>query len=360
MNEWEMEGAIAAYLVVYCGMRGVSPDTLSKTYLPGVAGMFDLESNECKYLFRKAINGKEIKLVIAGFERRYNSRKPKASRLRLPYGLDMAIKSKQVMREKRIFSGADAEILEQRVFLCEVVGITFLLRKSEHMRIKGQAAAHTLTRRHIVFFGLDQQPIDYGRIGAVTAWSVCVNTVFAKADQSGYGRRTRHTRQPQTPGTCTVAILEQYIMISRDKYGCQINDELYFLPKHGSLTCEKLHEVMQATAEACGVQCTGKKMTSHSLRYGGATMLAAAGLPHYIIAIYGGWSPDSASLRIYTRPSHEMVDMVSQHMATMATKQSSTFFIQEQHIIAQAELSAQMNSNIPKGKAKGKTQIAKW
>ena len=117
---------------------------------------------------------------------------------------------------------------------------------------------------------------------------------------------------------------------------------------------------MQATAEACGVQCTGKRMTSHSLRYGGATMLAAAGLPHYIIAIYGGWSPDSASLRIYTRPSHEMVDMVSQHMATMATKQSSTFFIQEQHIIAQAELSAQMNSNIPKGKAKGKTQIAKW
>lgn len=362
MSEWEIEGAIAAYVIVYCGMRGVSPDTISKTYLPGIAGMFDLERRECKILFRKATNGKEIKLVVSGFNRRFNIKKPKADRLRLPYGLDMALKSRQVMREGKLFKGPDAEILMHRVFVCEVVGITFLLRKSEHMRTSGKAAAQPLLRRHVVFFGSSGLPISYDMIGIQMASCVCINVMFAKADQSGYGRRTRHTRQPSLPESCTVAILENYLRVTRDKYGCSINDELYFLPKHGVLTTDKLHEVMQATAIACGIKGDGKKMTSHSLRYGGATMLASAGLPHYIIAIYGGWSPESASLRIYTRPSHEMVDIVSQHMATMATKQSSMYFIQEQHVIAQSEMSSQASSvNASRGKAKGKeSQIARW
>jgi hypothetical protein len=362
MNEWEIEGAIAAYVVVYCGMRGVSPDTISKTYLPGIAGTFDLQRSECKTTFRKATNGKEIKLVVAGFDRRYNSKNPKANRLRLPYGLDMALKSKQIMRDKAMFTGPDAEILIERVFVCEIIGITFLLRKSEHMRTPGRAAAHPLIRRHVVFFDSEGRPIEYDRIGLQIAASVCINIVFAKADQSGYGRRTRHTRQSSSPEACAVTILERYMRITRDEYGCKIQDELYFLPRHGSLKVDKLHEVMQATARACGIKDHGKQMTSHSLRYGGATMLAAAGLPHYIIAIYGGWSPDSAALRIYTRPSHEMVDTVSRHMANMATKQSSLYFIQEQYVIAQAEVSAQGTmANSSQGIKKGKgSQIAKW
>ncbi len=51
-----------------------------------------------------------------------------------------------------------------------------------------------------------------------------------------------------------------------------------------------------------GAEDGHKKPTSHSLRYGGATMMAAAGFPQYIIAIYGGWTENSTSLRIYTKP----------------------------------------------------------
>ena len=47
-------------------------------------------------------------------------------------------------------------------------------------------------------------------------------------------------------------------------------------------------------------------------------MMAAAGFPQYIIAIYGGWTENSTSLRVYTKPSEEMLQMVSLHMSQMA------------------------------------------
>lgn len=58
------------------------------------------------------------------------------------------------------------------------------------------------------------------------------------------------------------------------------------------------------------------KVSPHSLRYGGATMLAAAGLPQYIVAYFGGWSDQSKSLRIYTQVGSEAVNQVSRIMST--------------------------------------------
>jgi hypothetical protein len=37
----------------------------------------------------------------------------------------------------------------------------------------------------------------------------------------------------------------------------------------------------------------------HSLRYGGATLLATAGLPKYVIEHFGGWAPNSGMSRLY-------------------------------------------------------------
>ena len=78
---------------------------------------------------------------------------------------------------------------------------------------------------------------------------------------------------------------------------------LYDVPGLPSLTMEVLHDVMDRTLRSLGVAGYGIRATSHSLRYGGATMLAAAGFPQYIIAHYGGWSENSSALKIYARPS---------------------------------------------------------
>ena len=40
------------------------------------------------------------------------------------------------------------------------------------------------------------------------------------------------------------------------------------------------------------------KVSVHSLRYGGATMLAAARLPQYVIQYFGGWAEGSKSCQV--------------------------------------------------------------
>ena len=109
-------------------------------------------------------------------------------------------------------------------------------------------------------------------------------------------------------------------------------ESLYAIHGYEKFTIDDLHKVMQYTLD--DLHIPGLRATSHSLRYGGATMLAAAGFPVYTIAMYGGWAPDSKSLRFYTKASEQMVGLVSAHMARMASEDSSKFFVNDLLIIA--------------------------
>ena len=66
---------------------------------------------------------------------------------------------------------------------------------------------------------------------------------------------------------------------------------------------------MKATVTAMGLPAD--RVSTHSLRYGGATMLASGGYPEYIIAMYGGWAEGSTSLRRYTRLTSAVIGDVS-------------------------------------------------
>jgi hypothetical protein len=60
----------------------------------------------------------------------------------------------------------------------------------------------------------------------------------------------------------------------------------------------------------------GNNLTStHSLRYGGATLLAAAGIPAYAITYFGGWAEDSKMIRKYIQLGGQMTDNVSRVMS---------------------------------------------
>jgi hypothetical protein len=62
--------------------------------------------------------------------------------------------------------------------------------------------------------------------------------------------------------------------------------------------------------------CLGDKLISaHPLGYGGATLLAAAGVPSYIITYFGGWSEDSKMVRRYAQLGGQAVDNVSRIMS---------------------------------------------
>ena len=313
----------------------MAPQSITTVYLPGIAANFELERALCCFLYRAAISSREVKIIVAGFTRIYNKKFPKAGRLKSPYDSSLAAKSKASMTRRGTFAafGADAPILRFRAFVCQMVGILFLLRLSEHVVSKG--AAVPLTRRMITFFDTKKRPVSYTNIGKAEykAQRVHINVTFAKADQSGMGRRTQHSRQPDFPEACIVTILERLISLTRDQYNATESMGIYEIPGLPNINAATLHSVMQNTVEDLGIPGS-HKFTSHSLRYGGATMLASAGFPHYIIAIYGGWSEESKTLKFYTRPSDQMLEIVSAHMAKMSKNDSANYFLNEAFMIA--------------------------
>ena len=332
-----MEDAVANYVVIQCGVRRLAPPTVIKTYLPGIAATMDRLQEECADAFRTASNSKEVKLVGKGFTNQYNKKNPQSGRMKLPFAMDLAEKSIGVMKQNRCFDkrGVDSEIFQLRIFVAMTVGIYFLLRCSEHIGSK-TATAVPLTRKHVTFFDKTGTPIRYNDIGIITADKVTLNIEFSKTDLSGFGRRCQHTRQEGSK-VCVVNILERWISTTRDDYNAKETDLLYEIPGFGTLKVKHLNEVMQLVIDSLGIPGTKKRLTSHSLRYGGATMMAAAGFPFYIIAIYGGWSQDSKTLRMYTKASEQMVELVSKHMATMAGICSSVYFINDLFVIEKAK-----------------------
>lgn len=106
--------------------------------------------------------------------------------------------------------------------------------------------------------------------------------------------------------------MEAYIQLTRDLYGAKETDLLFDIPSFPRFTTEILRYAMQATCHAVGLPW--ERCSAHSLRYGGATTLAAAGFPDFVIAFYGGWSPNSTVMRRYIRPSDQVVRKVSHHM----------------------------------------------
>jgi integrase len=129
-----------------------------------------------------------------------------------------------------------------------------------------------------------------------------------------------------------VQILEHWFRHTRDEHGAKEDDALYFVPNLPEFKLDSLHRAMADTAHRMGLHSDASAPTSHSLRYGGATMMAAAGFPQYLIAQYGGWSEKSSSLKIYTKASAAMIQEVSRHMTEMSKLNVSKMFLIDANI----------------------------
>jgi hypothetical protein len=272
-------------------------------------------------------------MLAKGFKRQYDKYNPKSGRMKIAFGIDMAKRAKELMQDLDMFNDEnlrDRQMLRERIYTCMAVGIFFMLRCSEHIK-KSRSNELPLLRRHFVFFDVSGKVIPYDRIGYLKAFSVAINIEFSKTDASGFGRRLTHTRQEQFRQSCIVCILERWISMSRHIYGSTVNLGIYEVPRFGTLDLNMLHEVMRKTVAVYDIPTV--KATSHSLRYGGATMMAAAGFPQYLIAHYGGWTEGSKSLKIYAKPSRDMLERVSSMLAQMADKDPSMLFIRDALII---------------------------
>jgi len=181
--------------------------------------------------------------------------------------------------------------------------------------------------RDVHFFRKDGYRLPYMLIGKEQADQVYVNILFSKMDQKGRGRVLRHVRQHSNHQACIVQELEQWVATLRDQFGLADDRYLFSLPGESDLTSEKLATAMKQCCVRMGIK--SELVSCHSLRFGGATMLAASGLPYYIIAYYGGWSENSQTLPLYTQPGREAASKVSAAMAKEAGNGLADTFIRD-------------------------------
>jgi hypothetical protein len=170
------------------------------------------------------------------------------------------------------------------------------LRKSEYLTTNEptppSSSARILRRRSVSSFNRNNARIPY---------------------QLGLGRLLTHCRQDETDVNCIVSIMENWIVSTWDQYEISESSPVRTIADYPKLTGDVIYEVMKSTCDLNGLPLS--QVSSHSLRNGGATELAAAGFPQYIIATYGGWTENSKAMHIYTRLSTSTNELVSKHMA---------------------------------------------
>ena len=123
---------------------------------------------------------------------------------------------------------------------------------------------------------------------------------------------------------------------------------MWDIPGLPRLTCDTIAILMKTTCDLVGLPAD--KVSAHSLRYGGATTLAAAGYPEYIIAFYGGWAEGSKAMKRYIRPSNSISRTVSHQMASAECSMHVQKVV-NQLMKQRVEVT---DNNIPTGKGLGK------
>lgn len=290
------------FIALECGARQIAPQTIFRSYLPGIAYVFDmiLPGNH----FRAATLSPRCKFMLAGFTKLYAKVHPEGRKVKIPFTLDLICFTYDRLRSSAV---SDHDRLQAyRMFLALSFGFMFLLRRSEYLsqpsRAKGTAVPFT---RSLICFYKGNARISYKNVGLASwkATRVFVAIPFSKTDCVGHARVLSHDRcsfaLDHSEGVCIVSHLEAWVSLTRDRYQTPEASLLFDCPPLPRLTSASVDSQMKSTALAKGLP--RDKVSSHSLRYGGATTLASVGAPQYLISFYGGWS--DGSINIYTRPT---------------------------------------------------------
>ena len=195
-------------------------------------------------------------------------------------------------------------------FVALLLGFTMLSRVSNYL--PNPSASYHLDTEHISFtiIPLPGDPRSSLEVPADQLGDIPLSRVvgasaflkFSKTDGSGKGKRIPFVRRVVSPPDCVYDIvteLYQYVRAVRPVRG----KPFFYVPGlWWSLTPTIYNARLRDVALKHGLD--PDRVHSHSIRIGGATVLAAAGVPDYIIMAMGGWA--SAVYLQYIRPSFQL------------------------------------------------------
>jgi hypothetical protein len=300
---------LCSYVAHEILIRGNSPQTLDRSYIGHIDYHFQITYEDP--FIAEARRSKLFQATLAGFTRVFHVISPLSASKKLAVGLPFIFG----MRDPKILPSPVSEfdsIVRQAQLLALSIGVFFLLRKCEFLPGNyPSGCSRGLRWDHFTFFDSSGTAIPRKRLFKGAAQSVVYKLDCSKSDQNGKGRILAHYRQDSP--MCIVAMAEDWSLLcsrlafQQDHYVFEVNNVSLF-------TCTQLLALIKEAASAYGIPHTA--ITLHCLRYGGASMLATAGFPQYIIELCGGWAPGSQALRTYIQLGQETMSDVSKAMAT--------------------------------------------
>jgi hypothetical protein len=304
-NSKATQSILIAYLGFEIGLRGMNPNSIKTAYLSSISNSFVLQDIE--NYFDVAHKSKLVKMVMDGYVRIYHKMNPLSGQKKLAFTIELV---KVYMESISVSLSLENLAIE----LAMKFGIFFLLRKSEFLplsRKKKSTQSKGLKWKNIQFFDFNGKSVplhkatnDPNHIKTLT-----IDIDYSKTDQYGAGRLVSHVRNDS--GCCIVNDVVNWWIVLRDHlHFC--NEDFLFSKcnEEPIITDSQVAAAMKSTVVYLGWK--DDKVSAHSLRYGGATMLAAAGLPQYIIEYFGGWAQDSQALsKLYAKLGSEAVSRVS-------------------------------------------------
>ena len=289
-----------ARFVAYEMARGMHPDSVAKVYVPHIVREFThyrVANN-----FHVASRHPFIKSVMAGYERIYFKITPRGTTKRLAFTaefLSFAAPAMAAPDAPRGFTLASGSLALK-------MGMWFCLRKGEYLPNRKYAHlsktySFGMRLADITFSGSDAQIIPFADLREGRATMATINIRSSKTDQHGVGRIRQLAGLPQgveRVTSCLVRDLERHVCMLRDDLDAvHLRDYLFAVNGSVLITSDDVSKLIKACVMCAGMDPS--RYSPHSLRYGGATMLAAAGYPVYLIEYHGGWAPNSSSIRIY-------------------------------------------------------------
>jgi hypothetical protein len=307
----KLEDIVVAYLAFEIGVRGLSPASMKKVYLSAIASHFV----GCKIRngFSDAIKSDLVKYVLRGYLKIYSLMHPAGEAKKLAFTIELIKYLRVVLTADQLkkHGGLFARGLD----LALKFGIYFLLRKSEFLpgysRIKSEPIRCGMKFSVVRFYDFEGSVVSWRKVIPGCAKSVEILVPRSKTDQYGYGRVVRHVRV--SGPNCIVKELERWVAHCRDKLNAVPSDGLFCVGGAPILVEGDVAAAMKRIVVHLGWDAS--KISAHSLRYGGATMLAAAGLPQYVIEYFGGWAEGSKSAKFYMQVSGRSVANVSAVMS---------------------------------------------
>lgn len=160
----------------------------------------------------------------------------------------------------------------------------------------------------------------------------------SKTDQLRHGAEILIRRSPESGRFCPVRIISRYLsellVVPTIKADSQIFTKLVYhknldsqLPNFDMpQTPKRLNEIFKKAADGIGLDT--KRFTFHSLRAGGATLAAAAGVPDRIFKAHGRWKSETAKDG-YVHAGIEERESVTKKMSEYGRKTSRRKFMEE-------------------------------